>query len=82
MSLARMCGVAIAALAIPQSWCPQKQFVGRPGGNRILIIMFGSFLPGLLVGLHHQSLLGPESRHCYGINYAQNALRRAIRARL
>ena len=32
--------------------------------------MFGSFLPSLLVGLHHQSLLGPGSRHCYGINYA------------
>jgi hypothetical protein len=31
--------------------------------------MFGSFLPSLLVGLHHQSLLGRGSRHCYGINY-------------
>jgi hypothetical protein len=34
--------------------------------------MFGSFLPSLLVGSHHQSLLGPGSRHCYGINYTQN----------
>jgi hypothetical protein len=29
----------------------------------------GSFLPSLLVGSHHQSLLGSGSRHCYGINY-------------
>src|SRR5712691_3916479 len=39
--------------------------------------MFGSFLPSLLVGSHHQSLLGPGSRHCYGINYTQNASPRA-----
>src|ERR1039458_7731126 len=31
------------------------------------MIIFGSFLPSLLVGLHLQSLLGPGSRHCYGI---------------
>ena len=29
--------------------------------------MFGSFLPSLLVGSHHHSLLGAGSRHCYGI---------------
>src|SRR5216684_1823723 len=34
--------------------------------------MFGSFLPSLLVGSHHQSLLGAGSRHCYGINYTNN----------
>jgi hypothetical protein len=32
-----------------------------------IMIIFGSFLPSLLVGLRHQSLLGPGSRHCYGI---------------
>jgi hypothetical protein len=31
------------------------------------MIIFGSFLPSLLVGLHLQSLLGHGSRHCYGI---------------
>src|SRR5258706_5534557 len=30
--------------------------------------MFGSFPPSPLVGLRLQSLLGPGSRHCYGIN--------------
>jgi hypothetical protein len=29
--------------------------------------MFGSFPPSPLVGLRLQSLLGPGSRHCYGI---------------
>src|SRR5947199_2656826 len=29
--------------------------------------MFGSFPPSPLVGLRLQSLLGPRSRHCYGI---------------
>jgi hypothetical protein len=29
--------------------------------------MFGSFPPSPLVGLRFQSLLGPGSRHCYGI---------------
>ena len=29
----------------------------------------GKFPPSLLVGSHHQSLLGAGSRHCYGINY-------------
>jgi len=29
--------------------------------------MFGSFPPSALVGLRLQSLLGPGSRHCYGI---------------
>ncbi len=32
-----------------------------------IINMFGSFLPSLLVGWRHQSLLGRGSRHCYGI---------------
>src|ERR1700687_1265425 len=36
------------------------------------MIIFGSFLPSLLVGLHHQSLLGSGSRHCYGINYTNH----------
>src|SRR5207248_2738157 len=32
------------------------------------MIMFGSFLPSLFGWLsHHQTLLGPGSRHCYGI---------------
>jgi hypothetical protein len=43
-----------------------------------MIIMFGSFLPSLFVGSHHQSLLGPGSRHCYGINYIQNSSMSAI----
>src|SRR3954470_1872606 len=32
-----------------------------------MISMFGSFPPSPLVGLRLQSLLGPGSRHCYGI---------------
>ena len=39
------------------------------GGNfkrESIISIFGSFLRAL-VGLHHQSLLGAGSRHCYGI---------------
>src|SRR5215470_8966906 len=32
-----------------------------------IISMFGSFPPSPLVGLRLQSLLGPGSRHCYGI---------------
>src|ERR1700730_7160600 len=30
------------------------------------------FYPSLLVGCHHQSLLGPGSRRCYGINSTHN----------
>ena len=37
------------------------------------MIIFGSFFPSLLVGSHHQSLLGSGSRRCYGINHTNYA---------
>jgi hypothetical protein len=51
---------------------PRHRHLGdRPSSPRFsqlgTQIIFGSFLPSLLVGLHLQSLLGPGSRHCYGI---------------
>src|SRR5271169_3264036 len=42
--------------------------------------MFGSFPPSPLVGLRLQSLLGPGSRHCYGI-ITLNRVGQALRER-
>ena len=37
-----------------------------------LTIIFGSFLPSLLVGSAPPTLLGHRSRHCHGINFTDN----------
>ena len=65
-------GAAVAAARTHQCRYPQTQFARRTDSNPILgILMFGSFSRAF-AWFVPQSLLGPGSRHCYGINYTQN----------
>ena len=75
-------GDSAAVRRTPRFLCPKTQFAGSPDDSLPTIIsMFGSFPPSPLVGLRLQSLLGPGSRHCYGIISLIDPIAVAIGAR-